>query len=47
MFGVSLLIPQFQLFERLFSKLAAFMPTGQNRTGFGGGLLIGFSVGLL
>jgi len=47
-FGVSLLIPAFQVFiERLFSKLAGFMPTSQNRTGFGGGLLIGFSVGLL
>jgi len=47
-FGFSLLIPQFQVFiERLFSKLAAFMPSSQNRTGFGGGLLIGFSVGLL
>ncbi len=47
-FGVSLLIPQFQVFvERLFSKLAGFMPSSQNRTGFGGGLLIGFSVGLL
>src|SRR3989344_2986307 len=48
LFGASLLIPQFQvLLERLFSKLAGFMPTSQNRTGFGGGLLIGFSVGLL
>jgi len=47
-FGVSLLIPQFQVFvERLFSKLAGFMPSTQGRTGFGGGLLIGFSVGLL
>ena len=47
-FGMSLLIPAFQIFiERLFSKLAGFMPTSQNRTGFGGGLLIGFSVGLL
>ncbi|HMS22563.1 MAG TPA: cytochrome c biogenesis protein DipZ [Candidatus Levybacteria bacterium] len=47
-FGLSLLIPQFQvLVERLFSKLAGFMPSSQNRTGFGGGLLIGFSVGLL
>ena len=47
-FGASLLIPQFQVFlERLFSKLSAFMPTSQNRKGFGGGLLIGFSVGLL
>ena len=47
-FGASLLIPQFQvLLERLFSKLAGFIPSNQNRTGFGGGLLIGFSVGLL
>lgn len=47
-FGVSLLIPQFQvLVERMFSKLAAFMPSSQGRTGFGGGLLIGLSVGLL
>jgi len=47
-FGISLLVPQFQvLVERLFSKLAGLMPTNQNRTGFGGGLLIGFSVGLL
>lgn len=47
-FGFSLLIPQFQmLVERLFSKFAGFMPNSQNRTGFGGGLLIGFSVGLL
>ncbi len=47
-FGASLLIPQFQLLvERLFSKLAGFMPSSQNKTGFGGGLLIGFSVGLL
>jgi len=47
-FGISLLIPQFQVFvERLFSKLAGFMPSTQGRTGFGGGLLIGFSVGLL
>lgn len=47
-FGVSLLIPQFQLFvEKLFSKLAGFMPSSQGRKGFSGGLLIGFSVGLL
>jgi len=48
LFGLSLLLPQFQvLVERLFSKLAGFMPNSQGRTGFGGGLLIGFSVGLL
>src|SRR3989344_461049 len=47
-FGVSLLIPKFQVFlEKLFSKLSGFMPSSQNRTGFGGGLLIGLSVGLL
>ncbi len=47
-FGVSLLVPQFQiLVERLFSKLAGLMPNDQGKTGFGGGLLIGFSVGLL
>ncbi len=47
-FGVSLLVPQFQvLVERLFSKLAGLMPSSQGKTGFGGGLLIGFSVGLL
>lgn len=47
-FGISLLVPQFQLLvERLFSKLAGLMPKSQGRTGFGGGLLIGFSVGLL
>jgi len=47
-FGISLLVPQFQVFfERLFSKFAGFMPSSQGRTGFGGGLLIGFSVGLL
>ena len=47
-FGVSFLIPKFQvLLEGLFSKLAGFMPSSRNRTGFGGGLLIGLSVGLL
>lgn len=47
-FGLSLLVPQFQvLVERLFSKLAGFMPNSQGKTGFGGGVLIGFSVGLL
>src|SRR3989338_3470510 len=32
-FGVSLLVHQFQMFvERLFSKLAGFMPNNQGRT---------------
>lgn len=47
-FGVSLLVPKFQIFvESLFSRLASFMPRSQGNTGFGGGLLIGLSVGLL
>jgi len=51
-FGVSLLIPQFQvLMERLFSRLARFIPgrrgASTGKQGFRGGLLIGFSVGLL
>ena len=47
-FGISLLIPAFQLLvERLFSKLSGLMPNNQNRKGFGGGLLIGLSIGLL
>ena len=47
-FGVSLLIPSFQLFlENLFSKLSQFVPTGGNKTGFHGGFVIGLSVGLL
>lgn len=47
-FGMSLLVPRFQiLVEQLFSKLAGFMPNNQGKTGFGGGLVIGFSVGLL
>lgn len=47
-FGISLLVPQFQvLVERLFSKLSGLLPNNQGRTGFGGGLIIGLSVGLL
>jgi len=48
LFGISLLIPQFQtLVERLFSKLSAFTPNTQGKTGFGSGFLIGLSIGLL
>ena len=48
LFGLSLIIPQFQLLsEQLFSKLSGIAPTNQNHSGFGGGLLIGFSLGLL
>lgn len=47
-FGVSLLIPKVQLLiERLFTKLAQFAPQSQNRTGFGGGVVVGLSLGLL
>jgi cytochrome c biogenesis protein CcdA/thiol-disulfide isomerase/thioredoxin len=48
LFGISLLVPQFQvLTERLFSKVSSRM-SGTNRgTGFGSGLLIGLSLGLL
>ena len=47
-FGVSFLIPQFQfLLEKLFSKLAGFVPLGQAKSGFWSGLLVGLSVGLL
>lgn len=47
-FGISLLIPQFQLYgEKLFSKLSSFLPRGNTQTGFLPGMLIGFSLGLL
>jgi len=46
--GISLLIPKFQLFiEELFSKLSRLLPRGNVRPGFGPGLLIGLSLGLL
>src|SRR3989344_415775 len=48
LFGISMLIPKFQYWtELLFSRLSQFMPQSQNRTGFGGGILIGLSLGLL
>lgn len=54
-FGLSLLIPQLQLFmERLFSRLAGFMPSSTTKTGplagkqdFWSGILVGVSLGLL
>lgn len=46
--GFSLLIPKFQLLiEELFSRLSRFLPKGDVKPGFGSGLLIGFSLGLL
>lgn len=47
-FGLSLLSPQFQaLLEKLFTKLTRFAPQSQTKHGFGGGLVIGLSLGLL
>ncbi len=55
LFGFSLIIPQFQLMiEALFARLANFMPDSPSggpssggKTGFGGGVVIGLSLGLL
>ena len=48
LFGVSLLVPKFQaMTEQLFAKMSAMIPSGQSRTGFTGGLIIGLSIGLL
>ena len=48
LFGFSLIIPQFQLMiEALFARLANFMPSSGGKTGFGGGVVIGLSLGLL
>lgn len=48
LFGLSLLIPKIQLWlEILFGRLANYVPTVKGRPNFVGGLLIGFSLGLL
>lgn len=48
LFGISFLIPQFQLvLEKVFSSLARFVPQGNTKTGFLPGVLIGLSIGLL
>jgi len=48
LFGFSFLIPQFQLLlEKMFSKMAGFIPVGQNKKGFWSGVLVGLSIGLL
>lgn len=47
-FGLSLVIPQFQLWlEKLTSRLASLTPAAQNQTGFIGGFTIGLSLGLV
>ncbi len=48
LFGLSLLIPKIQVWtEQLFARFSGSIPQGQNRQGFFGGLLVGFSLGLL
>lgn len=47
-FGVSLLVPQFQAFmEKIFSRLTGLAPRSTGKKGFSSGLLVGFSLGLL
>ncbi|MFA5136192.1 MAG: cytochrome c biogenesis protein DipZ [Patescibacteria group bacterium] len=47
-FGISLFVPRFQLFiEKIFSRLSDLLPRGGVKPGFGPGLLIGLSLGLL
>ncbi len=47
-FGFSLIIPRVQLIlESLFTRLANLLPSTAGRSGFGGGLVIGLSLGLL
>lgn len=47
-FGVSLLLPRFQAWlEGLFSRLSSKVPNLSSHQGFFGGILIGFSLGLL
>ncbi len=47
-FGWSLLIPLFQTWiEKLFGRLTQLAPKQQSNSGFGGGVLIGASIGLL
>lgn len=48
LFGISLLIPWLQLqLELLFSRFAQYAPNSQGKSGFGGGILVGLSLGLL
>ncbi|MBI5151777.1 MAG: cytochrome c biogenesis protein DipZ [Candidatus Pacebacteria bacterium] len=47
-FGFSLLIPRFQsFFEYAFSFLSHFAPRTNNKAGYGGGVAVGLSLGLL
>lgn len=48
LFGISFLLPQFQvLLEKLFSKLARFVPRSNTKSGLWSGIVIGLSIGLL
>ena len=48
LFGIALILPKFQIFlERLFVKLASFVPKTSGKSGFSGGLIMGVSIGLL
>src|SRR5258706_1397482 len=48
LFGVSLLLPQFQvIMEKLFTRLAVFTPKSNTSKGFLGGFVIGLSIGLI
>ncbi len=47
-FALTLLIPQIQLFlEKIISRFSSLLGSSSKRQGFSGGLLIGFSLGLL
>lgn len=47
-FGLSLLIPKTQeLLERLFTNLSSRAPQQKERSGFGGGIIVGISLGLI
>ena len=48
LFGLSMITPKFQIWmERIFSKLAGFLPKGSNDSGYVGGIFVGLSLGLL
>ena len=47
-FGITLVVPAVQkTVEMLFARLANYAPNSGGRRGFGGGVLIGLSLGLL
>jgi cytochrome c biogenesis protein CcdA/thiol-disulfide isomerase/thioredoxin len=47
-FGLSLLIPSFQLFmEKMFTRFAALRPKAKPQAGFWGGFVIGLTIGIV